>query len=62
MPKEGTGLANIRAVAEKYQGAVSVKMQDTVFLLHVLLIIPRHSESIPRQMDSFDLSGGRKST
>lgn len=61
MPREGTGLSNIRAVAEKYQGAVSVKMRESVFLLHVLLIIPQHSESIPRQMDSSDLSGGRKS-
>lgn len=41
MPKEGTGLANIRAVAEKYQGAVSVKIQGKAFLLHVLLIIPQ---------------------
>ena len=61
MFKEGTGLSNIRAVAEKYQGAVSVKRQGAVFLLHVLLIIPQHPESILRQMDLFDLPGGRKS-
>ena len=61
MFKEGTGLSNIRAVAEKYQGAVSVKRQGAVFLLHVLLIIPQHPESISQQMDLFDLPGGRKS-
>ena len=46
MPEEGTGLSNIRAVAEKYRGAVSVKIQGTAFLLHVLLIIPQYSERI----------------
>lgn len=60
MPKEGTGMSNIRAVAEKYQGAVSVKTQGQAFLLHVLLIIPRHSESISRQMDSSGEGCGRK--
>lgn len=47
----GTGLSNIKAVAEKYQGAMSVKTQGTVFLLSVLLVIPQHTESIPRQID-----------
>lgn len=51
MLREGTGLSNVRAVAEKYHGAMSIKTQGTVFVLHVMLIIPQHSEDIPRQMD-----------
>lgn len=47
--RRGTGLSNIKAVAETYQGAMSMKTQDTSFLLSVLLVIPRHTESIPRQ-------------
>lgn len=47
---KGTGLSNIRAVAEKYQGAMSIKTQGHSFLLSVLLVIPRHTESIPRQI------------
>lgn len=46
----GTGLSNIRAVAEKYQGAMSVKAQGASFLLSVLLVIPLHTKSIPRQI------------
>lgn len=46
----GTGLSNIKAVAEKYQGAMSVKTQGKSFLLSVLLVIPQHTESIPRQI------------
>lgn len=37
--KEGTGLSNIRKVAEKYQGAVDMKCGDRVVVLSVLLII-----------------------
>lgn len=37
--KEGTGLSNIRKVAEKYQGAVDIKCGDRVVVLSVLLII-----------------------
>lgn len=37
----GTGLSNIKAVAEKYNGLMSVKVQDMAFVLNVLLIIPR---------------------
>ncbi len=44
----GIGLKNIKATAEKYQGAMSIKTQATSFLLSVLLVIPRHAESIPR--------------
>lgn len=46
----GTGLSNIKAVAEKYQGAMSIKTQGGAFILSVLLVIPRHLESIPRQI------------
>lgn len=58
--KKGTGLSNIKAVAEKYHGAINVKTQGTVFLLHVLLIIPQHSEDISQQVDSLAATGGRK--
>lgn len=47
---QGTGLSNIKTVAEKYQGAMSIKTQDDSFLLSVLLVIPRQEESIPRQI------------
>lgn len=50
--KEGTGLSNIRAMAEKYQGAVRVKTMGSVFLLHVLLIVPQSSENMRRQPES----------
>lgn len=49
--KRGTGLSNIKAVAEKYNGTMSVKTQGKVFILNVLLIIPQHQESISRQTD-----------
>ncbi len=49
--KKGTGLSNINAVAEKYGGAMSIETQENVFVLHVLLIIPQHSESSTQQMD-----------
>lgn len=49
--KKGTGLSNIKAVTEKYHGAMSVKTQGEVFVLNVLLIIPQHSEGISQQMD-----------
>ncbi|MDE7310109.1 MAG: GHKL domain-containing protein [Eubacterium sp.] len=39
--KKGTGLSNIKAVTEKYHGAMNIKTQGTVFMLHVLLIIPQ---------------------
>ena len=49
--KKGTGLSNVKKVAEKYGGAMSIETQEHVFVLHVLLIIPRHPESSPQQMD-----------
>ncbi|MDE7352121.1 MAG: GHKL domain-containing protein [Acetatifactor sp.] len=49
--KIGTGLSNVKKVAEKYGGAMSIETREDVFVLHVLLIIPRHPEDIPQQMD-----------
>ncbi len=58
--RKGTGLSNIKTVAEKYSGAVSIETQNHVFLLHVLLIIPQHPEDIPQQMYASAASCGRK--
>ena len=49
--KKGTGLSNVKAVTEKYHGAMSIKTQGPVFILSVLLIIPQHPENILRQTD-----------
>ncbi len=49
--KKGTGLSNIKKVAEKYGGAMSIETQENKFVLHVLLILSQHSEGIPQQMD-----------
>lgn len=38
--KKGTGLSNIKAVAEKYGGSMNIETKGDVFVLHVLLIIP----------------------
>lgn len=51
MFKKGTGLSNIKMVAEKYNGAISIKTQGRIFVLHVLLIISQHSENISQQID-----------
>lgn len=40
----GTGLSNVKAVVEKYHGAMSVKTQGQRFILNVLLIIPQQQE------------------
>lgn len=48
--KKGIGLSNINTIAEKYHGAMSVNIQDTSFILSVLLIIPQQSESISQQI------------
>ena len=37
--KKGTGLSNIKTVADN--GAISIKTQGGIFVLHVLLIIPQ---------------------
>ena len=44
--KKGTGLSNIKTVAEKYNGALSIKIKENVFALHVLLIIPQNKEDL----------------
>ncbi len=49
--KQGTGLSNVKAVAEKYDGAMSIETRGDVFALRVLLIIPRHPEGGSRQGD-----------
>lgn len=49
--KRGTGLSNVKTVAEKYGGTMSIETGEGAFVLHVLLIIPQHPESIPQQMD-----------
>ena len=51
MFKNGTGLSNIEAVAEKYGGTMSIEAQENVFVLHVLLIIPEHQGGIRQQMN-----------
>jgi len=43
LAKWGTGLFNVKAVTENYQGAVDIKVQDSAFILSVLLIMPQHS-------------------
>ena len=47
----GTGIANIKAVAEKYGGAMNIQTGGDVFSLSVLFIIPQHSDNIPQQTD-----------
>ena len=49
--KKGTGLSNVKKVAEKYGGAMSIETRGDVFILQVLLVIPQHPESISQQMD-----------
>ena len=49
--KKGTGLSNVKKVAEKYGGAISIETQENKFVLHVLLIISQHLEGISKQMD-----------
>ena len=39
LPPEGTGLSNIRAVAEKYHGAMLTEKDEQRFSLNVLLNI-----------------------
>ncbi len=45
--KKGKGLLNIKKVAEKYSGAMSIETQENVFVLHVLLIVSQPPEGIP---------------
>ncbi len=48
--RSGTGLANIKAVTEKYHGAMEIRTDGGIFALSVLLIIPQQSESISQQV------------
>ncbi len=49
MPPMGTGLANIKSVAEKYHGAMLAEKKDQHYSLNVLLNISLHPESISNQ-------------
>lgn len=49
--KKGTGLSNVKKVAEKYNGAMSIEIREKVFILHVLLVIPQQPDDIPQQKD-----------
>lgn len=49
MIQRGTGLANIRAAVEKYQGAMEIRTEGEKFVLSLLIIIPQQSGSISRQ-------------
>ncbi len=46
----GTGLSNIKAVVEKYHGAVNMRTDGDMFVLSILLIIPRQSDDISQQI------------
>ncbi|MDE6024053.1 MAG: GHKL domain-containing protein [Lachnospiraceae bacterium] len=50
MSQRGTGLANIRASVEKYQGAMEIRTEGEKFVLSILIIIPQQSTSIPQQV------------
>ncbi len=49
MPPMGTGLANIKSVAEKYHGAMLAEKKEQHYSLHVLLNIALHPEGISNQ-------------
>lgn len=49
LPPAGTGLSNIRTIAEKYHGAMLTEKTDREFSLNVLLNISLHPENIPIQ-------------
>ncbi len=46
----GTGLTNIRTAVKKYNGAMEIRTAGEKFVLSILLIIPRQSESTSQQM------------
>ncbi len=60
LSRRGTGLSNIKTVAEKYHGAMSIKTEGAIFLLSVLLIIPQQSENSSQQNHSFHGGGSRR--
>ncbi len=48
--RNGTGLTNIRTAVEKYNGAMEIRTEGETFVLSILVIIPRQSESISQQV------------
>jgi len=48
--RDGTGLTNIRTAVEKYHGAMEIRTEGEKFVLSILVIIPRQSESISQQV------------
>ncbi len=50
LPPAGTGLSNIKSVAEKYHGAILTEKAGRHFSLNVLLNISLHPDSISRQI------------
>lgn len=58
--RQGTGLSNIKAVAEKYQGTMSIQTRGMVFTLSALLIIKQHLDDSSRQKTSSVNAGSRK--
>ena len=49
LPPAGTGLSNIKSVAEKYHGAILTEKEGQSFSLNVLLNISLHPENISEQ-------------
>lgn len=49
--KKGIGLSNVKKVAEKYNGAMSIETRENRFILHVLLVILQHPDDSTQQMD-----------
>jgi len=49
LPGYGTGLTNIKSVAEKYGGTMEIEAEGKVCRLHVLLNLSQHSEDISLQ-------------
>lgn len=50
--KKGMGLSNIKAITQKYNGAMNINKQNGDFCLSVMLVIPQQSEYISHQVDS----------
>lgn len=58
--REGRGLANMRAVAEKYHGSLELEAGEGIVRLSILLVIPQQPEDIPQQRGEFGTDAGRK--
>ncbi len=57
--QQGTGLSNVKAVVEKYHGAMSIKTQEQRFILNVLLIIPQQQEGSTQQTEEQKIFNSR---